>query len=300
MKKRWIAALMTLMLVLQPCLTLAESTPLLFRVTDAEGHRIYLLGTIHVGREDMYPLSGAVEQAFEEADVLAVEVDLQSVMGNLLQMLRYSALLVYGLGDDITNHISEETYRLGIEKLGYPEIVLKRMKPIAWYSLAEEYAYSLAGLSSDWGVDMQLLSKAKKANKTIEETESMEAQMETLLALPDDVMDEQIRLILSSPEESAEGIRLLANMWQTGNRESLEALLALEEEAGESSDAQYDEYNETLIYSRNDGFEQQAKDYLQNGVTALIAIGTFHIVGEDGLAARLARAGYLVEEIGKE
>ena len=35
------------------------------------------------------------------------------------------------------------------------------------------------------------------------------------------------------------------------------------------------------------------------GRKALIAIGAFHIVGEDGLAARLTRAGFLVEEIGR-
>ena len=297
MKKRWMAALAALLLALQPCLALADSMPLLFRVTDEEGHRIYLLGTIHVGREDMYPMSDAVEKAFEEADVLAVELDMVSIMSDVTQLLKYSSLMVYGLDDDITNHISEETYRLGIEKLGYPEFLLKRMRPIAWYSLAEEYSYGQAGLSSDWGVDYQLLSRAKAAGKAIEETETLEAQMETLLNLPEEVMDEEIRLILENPEESAKSIKMLVKLWQIGYRAGLEAVLTVQEEAGDTES--YGEFNETLIYSRNDGFEEQAKEYLKNGTTALIAIGAFHIVGEDGLAARLTRAGFLVEEIGR-
>lgn len=294
MKKRWIALLLLLALLAHCCAAGAESAPLLFRVADAEGHHIYLFGTIHVGREDMYPFSGAVEDAFSDADVLAVEMDIQSVMSNFVELIKYSVSMVYGLGDNITNHISEETYQLGVEKLGYPEFLLKRMRPVAWYSLAEEYSYSLAGLSSDWGVDMQLLSKAKKAGKTVEETESLEEQLAALLTLPEEVMDEQIKLILTYPEEIAESMRLLVSLWQTGNREGLEAVLAQEEDA----DA-YGDYNETLIYSRNDGFEERAKKYLENGTTAMIAIGAFHILGQDGLAARLARAGYQVEEIGR-
>ena len=36
-----------------------------------------------------------------------------------------------------------------------------------------------------------------------------------------------------------------------------------------------------------------------SGKTALMAIGAFHILGENGLAQKLARAGYHVEEIGR-
>ena len=297
MKKRWIAALLIAALLL-PAAALSESRPLLYRVTDEMGHTIYLFGTIHVGNQDMYPLSGAVEEALAESDVLAVELDVQSILSNLTALLRYSASLVYLTGDDAANHLSEETYRLGIEKLGYAEFLLRRMKPIAWYSLADEYAYSLAGLSSDWGVDMQLLSKAKKLGKTVEETESLDGQMRLLLDLPDEVLDEQIYLILTNPEECAEETRALAEMWQRGDREGLEAMLVLQEETGNEGDS-YEAFNDALIYDRNEGFEEKAKAYLKNGTTAMIAIGAFHILGQDGLAARLARAGYQVEEIGR-
>ena len=38
-------------------------TPLLYQVTDAEGHTIWLFGSIHVGREDFYPLPEYVTSA---------------------------------------------------------------------------------------------------------------------------------------------------------------------------------------------------------------------------------------------
>ena len=298
MKKRMIAALLTLLLLSQPLLALADSSPLIYRVTDDQGHKIDLLGTIHVGVKDMYPLGEAVESAFEEADVLAVEVNLQSLLNNMAALIKTSVALVYGVGDDVTNHISPETYQLGVEKLGYPEFLLRRMKPIAWYTLAENNSYLAAGLDTDLGVDNHLLLRAKKAGKQVDELESMDLQMATLLSFPDQVMDEQIRLELTYPEETAESLKTLLNAWRQGDAETLEAILSQEEESGQG-DSAYQEFNDSLIYTRNDGFEEKAIAYLNNGTVAMIAIGAFHILGPDGLAARLERAGYHVEEIGR-
>ena len=54
-----------------------------------------------------------------------------------------------------------------------------------------------------------------------------------------------------------------------------------------------------LVDVNESDFEEKAVAYLEKGETALIAIGAAHIVGDDGLAARLRRAGYEVKEIGR-
>ena len=72
MKKRLLSGLIAAALLLQPYAAGAESTPLVYRVTDGQGHVLYLLGTIHVGSDGMYPLGSAVEEAYENADILAV------------------------------------------------------------------------------------------------------------------------------------------------------------------------------------------------------------------------------------
>ena len=72
--KKILAMLLCLSLLL-PCLgAAAESHPLLYEARDNQGHVIYLLGTIHVGGEDMFPLSDAVWRAYDEAEALAVEI----------------------------------------------------------------------------------------------------------------------------------------------------------------------------------------------------------------------------------
>ena len=301
MKKALIFAAL-LALLLQPFGGLAESNPIVYKVSDEQGHVIYLLGTIHVGAEEMYPLSDAAEEAYRNSDVLAVEVDIQSLTGNLLSSLKYSFALMYGLGDSAKNHFSEETYQLGVEKLGYPEYVLNRMKPAAWYSMAEDLAIRSAGLSSDWGVDNYLMKRAREDGKQVQELEGMDSQMEILLNLPDEALDNEIKMILLYPKEAGEETRKLWKAWCEGDEEKLTAMVVSSVENVEVEEeltGAYDEFASSLIYVRNGGFEEKAKEYLQNGDCALIAIGAGHILGKDGLAQRLSEQGYTVERMGK-
>ena len=299
MKKRLLTGLIAAAMLLQPYAACAQSAPLVYRVTDDQGHALYLLGTIHVGAEDMYPLGSAVEEAYENADVVAVEMDVFAAGANVLKSLKYSFSMMYLPPDNAQNHLSPETFALGVEKLGMEQAVLNQMKPAMWYSLAEEYVISAAGLDAKLGVDYWLLKRAHADGKPIDELEGMEAQMKTLLAIPEEVIDLEVQAVLTYPEESAEALRLLYEAWRSGDEESLRLFLDVQEEGEAGYEETYEEYNDTLIFDRNDGFEEQAVAYLASGKTALMAIGAFHILGENGLAQKLARAGYHVEEIGR-
>ena len=92
-------------------------TPLLYRVTDDSGNTIWLFGSIHVGRENYYPLPDYVLDAFESADALAVEADIVAFEKDLgLQMTALSHL-VYRDGSTIKDHISLELYEKAVEIL---------------------------------------------------------------------------------------------------------------------------------------------------------------------------------------
>ena len=300
MKKRLLTGLIAAALLLQPYAAGAESAPLVYRVTDGQGHVLYLLGTIHVGTDDMYPLGSAVEEAYENADIVAVEMDVYAYGGNLFSTMKTAFALMYGVQDNVKNHLSPETYALGVEKLGLPEIALQRMKPALWYSLAENFIIEKAGLDAMKGVDYGLLKNAHRDGKQIDELESLDAQMATLLAIPEEVIDYEIQAMLTYPEESAQGLRALFEAWRQGDEAGLRTLLEASTEGEEDLSEAYEEYGDILIDSRNDGFEEQALAYLNSGKTALIAVGAFHIIGENGLAEKLARLGYTVEEIGRE
>ena len=289
MKKRLFSGLMAAARLLPPYAEEAKSAPLVYRVTDRAGRGLYLLGTIHAGRPDAYPLGGAVEEAYRNASILAVELDLDACGGRLP-----GASLMYGPEDGIQKHLSPETFALGVESFGVPEAALRRMKPAMWYSLAENQIILKAGLDAAAGVDCRLLKKARQDGKRIDELETVEGQLAALLAIPEDVIDCEVRAMLTCPEESAKGMRALFEAWRQGDKAALLSLLE------ESEDGGGDGLSDVLIDSRNDGFEEQALQYLHSGETALIAVGAFHIIGKNGLAEKLARRGFTVEEIGRE
>src|SRR5262249_11543718 len=69
---------------------------------------VYLLGSIHVGKKDMYPLPQAIESAFAASKVLAVEFNIKKVD----QMALLPLIQQYGIysGDDtLFKHLPQET-----------------------------------------------------------------------------------------------------------------------------------------------------------------------------------------------
>jgi uncharacterized protein YbaP (TraB family) len=44
---------------------------------------VYLFGTIHVGKKDMYPLAPLIEQALAASEALAVEADVEARSGSI-------------------------------------------------------------------------------------------------------------------------------------------------------------------------------------------------------------------------
>ncbi|MBR5520297.1 MAG: TraB/GumN family protein, partial [Clostridia bacterium] len=79
-RRRIIAFLMALLMLLSVCASckvshsesddMSMSGMLFWEVSDAEGHLLYLLGSIHVGESSLYPLPKVIREAYNAADLL--------------------------------------------------------------------------------------------------------------------------------------------------------------------------------------------------------------------------------------
>ena len=274
----------------------AGSAPLLYRVRDGEGHTLYLLGTIHMGREDFYPLDRTAEDAYLAADVLAVEADVYALSGDARQSAQYSRALTYPSGDTAEAHLSPAAYSLGVSRLGQPAAALNRLRPAAWAALAEQRLFAGMGCSGEQGTDVYLLTRAHSDGKEILELEGWEKQLALMLEIPDAVYD---ALLLAHWEdgESARALLLsLLNAWQSGDEQALNGwfLEELRAPAG-LPEEMFDAYNERMYFDRNHAFARQAEACLSSGKTALFAIGAAHLLGGEGVPALLRQAGYTIE-----
>src|SRR5262245_36116149 len=94
---------------------------------------LYLLGSVHLLKSDAYPLSQAIEQAFNESTKLVLEVNLDSLdSSHVQQLILAKSLLPEGKTLDLI--LSPSTYQALQQKvkgLGLDIEILKRMKP--WF-----------------------------------------------------------------------------------------------------------------------------------------------------------------------
>src|SRR4051794_34640338 len=107
------AVLLVLICCFSPVLRAAEPAGdtaqklFLWKVTGPQGV-VYLFGTVHLGRADLYPLAPIIETSFKHADTLITEADLIEPQdtNRLLKILMHKG--VYPAGDSVENHIGHE------------------------------------------------------------------------------------------------------------------------------------------------------------------------------------------------
>lgn len=267
-----------------------SNTPLLYKVSDADGDVIWLFGSIHVGEESFYPLPEYVTDAYESAERLAVECDVIAASKDFSAQTAAMAQLVYTDGTTISDHIPEELYTQAVEILdegGLYLPVYDRYCPALWSTMIDNILMTKADVDSSLGVDMHLLQKAYDDGKQIVEIESIQFQYAMLAGFSNEL---QVMLLESSVASYDSTflykaqLRAMMNAWAEGDEAAFAKLLN-------------QEYNENLITNRNISMADFAEDALESGDETFICVGAAHVVGEDAMADLLAERGYTVEII---
>lgn len=303
---RWWMLLFSLVLITGLLLTGCESgektkedQPLLFwEVTDGDGEeKLYLMGSIHIGTEEMYPMADPIEQGFAASDALAVELDLLAYESDYATQLALSyAYGVYQDGTTAKDHMSKETYEAAKEVLteyGLYQPACELLKVSQWSSLLQQAAITEAGFDSAYGVDRYFLRKAKEQEMPIYEVESVEFQLEMMDGFSDDLQEYIVKSNLDIPA-LAEAQRAMYAAWQQGDAELL-AQTDIETDSDEEEQL-VEEYLDKLIYSRNDTMAKKAETYLKSGETVFLTVGAGHMGGETGIVTQLKKKGYTVKQ----
>ena len=285
-----------------------KPSPLLYEVTDEAGHRMYLFGTVHVGDSSTAYLPQEVYDALNTADALAVEYDIEN---SDAEDEETSAVIVQTLesfyytdGTTIQNPIDSDLYRAAVDIMkvsGSYISTAEMMKPFLWSSAIDQFYLSQGrDLSSENGVDRQLLRLAKEAGKEILDVESQAFQMGLLSGYSDAVQEMMLASSLSnSPSEYNQGTRELFDAWCAGDESTLRELVkSMDQEDRDKLDEEdlaiYEEYHQRMEVDRNRNMLEVAKSYLNEGRTVFFAVGTAHLLGEEGLVNALRDAGYTI------
>ncbi len=159
----------------------ADQQALLWEVRSAN-NLIYLLGTVHVGRPEFYPLPAAVERAYQEASVIALEVDPtdREALNDTMRLGTYEA------PQTLEKNVSRATFeslQRAAESSGLPLEVLQSMKPFLAALMLTTLEYTRLGYDPQLGVDLHLATRAVRDGKKLVQLESARSQMEILAGM---------------------------------------------------------------------------------------------------------------------
>jgi uncharacterized protein YbaP (TraB family) len=276
----------------------AEAGQKLFcwKVTGSEGGDVYLLGTIHVGRAEFYPLPAVIENSFKAADTLVTETDLTEPQGSsrLLKLLLEKG--TYPRGDTVENHIGAETrahlahYVATSKELGSDYTHLK-----PWFlSIAIAIVEAKrAGLNTNEGIDRHFVDQATAMKKPIGTLETSEFQLELMNSFSDELQDQLLLAALLDTEKKPEVMGQLLQAWKSGNAEGLH----------ETTTRYLRDYPvlkplfEKMFDQRNDAMTQKIEAFLKTPKTVFVAVGAGHLTGERGILAQLRAKNYEIEQL---
>jgi uncharacterized protein YbaP (TraB family) len=250
---------------------------------------VYLLGSIHVGDNSLYPLPQGVEAAFAASKVLAVEINVKSID----QSKVFKLVQEYGMytGDEtLSKHISKETSDALDDfctKNSLPRGLLETMKPWVAAITVVTFAFKAAGEDPNLGIDMHFLNEVKEPQR-IDELESVDFQMSILSSATEQEQQELLSASLKQSDKTKGMLQKLQQAYISGDTESLEKLVR-EEESGSKS------LMKKLLDDRNVTMTQRVEQYLKGKEPSFVVVGAGHMLGEKGIVKLLQDKGYHVE-----
>ena len=279
---------------LLPVAALADSAghPVTLWMAEGTSNHVYLLGSVHLLREQDHPLPRVIDEAYNEAETLYMELDMDDLDPLLMQAtINRLGMLEEGtsLRDVMGEELYEEAMAVAVE-LEIPLEMLERTEP--WFAAitVEQLALARIGFNPSYGVEMYLLKKASRDGKTILGFESVEQQLAYLDGLS---LDAQLALLMQTLTESAAIREVMDDLilaWRSGDIDFLEQTL-LDDVSG------YPELYDTIVANRNRLWVDTIDELLEQGEDYLVVVGALHLVGEDGVPQLLRQRGVRITQM---
>ncbi|MDP3722671.1 MAG: TraB/GumN family protein [Candidatus Omnitrophota bacterium] len=272
----------------------AESGKHFLWQVDSPTARAYLLGSIHLLRQDVYPLAPVIEEAFAASDVLVLEAD---VFGKSPEVLLQSSLdnAMYAPGRTLQSELDPSDYvelRGLLSQVGIPTQTVQQYRPWFLSLMVEQVLWARLGLQPEYGIDAYFHRKAE-GQKPIEELESVEAQLAMLSTLSD---EEQVLLLswtMNDLDQTAQAFEQLLQLWQRGDAKAMEQQLRKDIE----EEPRFEPIWKRLVDDRNLDMAERIGAFLASHRRYFVVVGAAHLIGARGLISLLRQRGYAVQQL---
>ncbi|WCR28692.1 TraB/GumN family protein [Paenibacillus thiaminolyticus] len=275
---------------------------LLWKATKGQ-NTLYLLGSIHLGIPDMYPMQKPIRDAFAQSDTLWVEVNL---LDREASMQYFTRLMTYQDGTQLKEHVSEQTYeklQKVLEQLNMAQDTFDPFKP--WAITTNLSMANMTGESADMaqgaalGVDMYFTNSALLTGKPIHELEGLKFQADLFNNVPPAVQEKELNEVLDQilapaadkPDDASKQLRQWQLLWAKADLEKFSESFTGSVEMVKSDSAQ------RLFGERDKNMAKKLMELLdkEGASTHFVVVGAGHFVIKDMIIDQLKANGYEVE-----
>lgn len=294
--KRVVSVLVTALIATHSFAQAADETPangILWEVKSAT-NTAYLFGSFHLAKASFYPLPAPVQNAYRQADTLAVEVDASDPQFTRKMI----PLLTYAAPDKLENHLQKATWESMQKFLGASAAQFQSLKPAMVATGLMIGIVAQQGYDPAQGVDLHFIQRAKKDGKQLVELESLEFQARMLGGLNDEDGDAMLSQTLQSLS-SGEAVRdtaLMVQAWKSGDAEALATML----EDAANKDAGSRKLMKLLLDDRNPAMADQIVAMMTAGKKVMIVVGAGHVTGKNSITDLLTQRGLQVRQMKPE
>ena len=265
----------------EPARDWPEPSPALWEVSGAQGEKGWLFGTIHAlpdGADWRTPL---LDSVLAQTGVLVVEV---FNLGDADVASQAFTAFAAGRGlPPLLSRVPAQDRPALTAALERADIDEAELAATESWAAAMLIANASRASEAGNGVDRALLSRGLPAIAL----ESYPAQFSIFDRLAPE--DQQVLLVETARSDAAKEQALVA-AWIAGDTAAIER----ETLGGFLADP---ELREALLVKRNQAWAERIEPLLAEGRRPLVAVGTAHLLGPDGVAALLEARGYTVRRI---
>jgi uncharacterized protein len=246
----------------------------------------YLYGTMHTQDERAFQFKDGVMDAFNNAEIYAMELNMDSVdqaalLSKLIMDSTYS-LKTLLTADEYT--IVSDFFR---DSLGQALFMFEKMQPLFTAQMVS--LRDLEAQQTD-ALDIYFFKEAKKQKK---QTIGLEKTMEQINAFSSIPYELQAKgLVDAVTDYGKEGeldMDAMMNYYVEGNLDKLLEMTTKDEKDEEMSKI----FNDIFLVKRNYNMADRAEPFIKKGST-FIAVGAAHLPGKEGIIKLLRKKGYKV------
>ncbi len=250
----------------------------------------YLYGTFHSKDQRVFNFKEGVEEAFNNADIYAMELNMDSI-----DKVGMMAAMVMDSNKTLKTLLSKENYDLVnqffIDSVGMSLFLFNKMQPMITAQMI-----MTKGLKAEQenALDAYWFKKAKEQGKQLVGLETMKEQITAIKSISvEQQAEDLVKAVVEFGKAEEISIDELLDIYTKENLDSL--MVVMDEFSGDSPQKQ-EEFNKVFLYERNKHMANRVEEYLKKG-SVFMAVGAAHLPLNTGVIELLRAKGYTVKPL---